>query len=136
MKKENIYVGKIAECKNVKRYLKDGERTFIPEFESRTMQMGISFPNIELKNDQAILIKTKKGYINLRNIKKISHAILVNMGFSLNEMRTIPKKDGELFVLEDTLVPYYNKNTDKHVFVKQLRKQVLMDPRIKSGIEH
>ena len=65
MKKENIYVGKIAECKNVKRYLKDGERTFIPEVETQTIQMGVSYPNVVLKNDQAILIKTKKGYINL-----------------------------------------------------------------------
>lgn len=136
MKKENIYVGKLMECKNARNYLADGETTFLPEFETRTMQMGSSRLNAKVVNEQAILIKTKRGYICLNNIKKIMNAVLVNMGVSVGAVGTKPKNDGDLFVLENTLTPYYHENTNKHVFVKQLRRQVLTDPRIKSGIEH
>lgn len=136
MKKEDIYVGSLMECENVKRYLKDGETTFVPEFETQTMQMGFSSSNVKLVNDQAILIKTKKGYIYLNNIKKLSHVILVDMGYSLKPINTIPKKDGCLYVKEETLVPYYTKDTNKHVFVKQLKRDLIIDPRIKMGIEH
>lgn len=135
MKKENIYVGKLMECKNVKSYLKDGETTFIPEFQTRTMQISTARQNIEVINEQAILIKTSKGYIYLNNITKLAHAILVDMGISIGAIGIKPQNDGDLFVLENTLIPYYNKNTDKHVFVKQLKRQVLIDSRIKIGIE-
>lgn len=136
MKRKDIYVETLMKCKHAKDYLKDGNTTFIPEMEMKSVQIGSSRLNVEKINSQAIFIKVGEGYICLNQLNSFKEDMLVNMGFDINVIYTKPLEDGDLFVLEETLIPYFNENTKKDIYVGQLRKRLLLDPRIKSGIEH
>lgn len=50
-------------------------------------------------------------------------------------IRSTPKKDGEIFYDKDSLVPYYEEEPKKLSF-RKLKKDLLNDVRIKTGIEH
>ena len=62
MKNVTVYIGTIKKCLYPKQYQKDGDITFIPEFESITMQMGYDRKNTEEIDKQAILIKDEYNH--------------------------------------------------------------------------
>ena len=46
-----------------------------------------------------------------------------------------PKQDNDLFYNDNTLVPYYMEQS-KVLSLRKLKKDLLKDPRIKTGIEN
>lgn len=58
--------------------------------------------------------------------------IVFNFGsYMLNE----PQQDNDLFYHDNTLVPYY-KEQPKIICLRKLKKELLKDSRIKTGIEN
>ena len=136
MKREDIYVGTLMKCINYNDYLKDGERTFVPEFEIGHMKTGYFQYNSKVIKETAIFIKKDDGYICVDMLKNGVETFLVNMGLEVDVIYTTPCCDDDYYVLKDSLKPYYTENLKKDVYVKSLKRQVLLDPRIKGGIEH
>lgn len=136
MKKEDIYVGTLMKCVKYENYLKDGERTFVPDFEIGHMKTGHFEYNSRVIKETAMFLKKDDGYICLDTLKNGVETILVNMGFDINVIYTTPCCDDDYYVLKDSLVPYYSENLKKDVYVKSIKRHALLDPRIKGGIEH
>lgn len=136
MKREDIYVGTLMKCTNFKGYLKDGERTFVPEFEIGSMKTGYFKYNSKVIKEHAIFIKKEEGFICLGLLNNCIEEFLANIGLGMNMVYTTPCCDGDYYVLKDSLRPYYTEKLKKDIYVKRLKRKVLLDPRIKSGIEH
>ena len=73
--------------------------------------------------------KILNGISNIKtgDIDKISKMLIKNKT-DVSDLRD--------YVLKDSLQPYYTENLKKDIYVKRLKRKVLLDPRIKSGIEH
>lgn len=136
IKNAKVYVGTIKECLDVNNYKRNGDSTFIPEMECGNIQMGFSKSNTKEINNQAILIKTKTDNVyefKLTNTFLDNLKILFDLGtYSISKE---PDFNGEIFYVEKTLTPYYEEQPKK-LTLRKLRKDLLLDPRIKSGIEH
>ena len=124
MKREDIYVGTLMKCIKFEDYLKDGERTFVPEFISGPVQIGHSQFNVKLIKEHAIFIKKDDGFICLGLLNNFVEEFLVNMGLDINMIYTTPCCDDDYYVLKDSLQPYYTENLKKDVYVKRLKRQV------------
>jgi len=135
MKNVTVYIGTIKKCLYPKQYQKDGEITFIPEFESITMQMGYDRKNTEEIDKQAILIKD--GYNHYYQYK-LTNSFIDNMKIRIKNVNSAllgkPLFKDDLFVDEKTLIPYYDEQP-KSLSLRKLKRDIIMDPRIKSGIE-
>jgi len=136
MKNITVYVGTIKKCLNYERYKKDGERSYIPDCKIGSLEMGFSCRNTEEINNQAILIKSKD---NQYHQFKLTNTLLDNIKIVFNSKSSSlteqPNDDYGTFVDEKTLIPYY-KNQPKSLSLRKLKRDVLMDPRIKTRIEH
>ena len=139
MKNFTVYIGTIKECLDIKNFKKDGDYTFRPFFEMSTsttsMQFGEEKPNTKTINEQAILIKNQHGHFYNY---EITNSFIDNLRIVLDDYRDIissnPIFDYDLFYDEESLVPYYQEQPKKLSF-RKLKKDLLNDPRIKSGIE-
>ena len=140
MKNLTVYIGKTKKCLDIKKFEKDGDYTFIPHFEissSRSsMQMGESRRNIVTINEQAILIENQYGHFYNY---KLTNSFIDNLKIILDDSRNIikstPSKNDEIFYDKESLVPYYSEQPKKLSF-RKLKNDLLIDPRIKTGIEH
>ena len=63
------------------------------------------------------------SYVNLKQAK------LIKQNYDID-------CDDELFVVKDSLKPYFNNTQNENLSVNKLRKKVLIDPRIRGGIEN
>jgi len=136
MKNVTVYIGAIKKCLYPKAYQKDGDETFIPEFETRTTKMGYMRKNIEEVNNQAILIKTEN---NLYYQFKLTNTFIDKTRIIFNNenyaLTSKPKHDDDIFVDENSLIPYYEEQP-KSLSLRKLKRDILIDPRIKTGINH
>lgn len=140
MQNLTVYIGTIKKCLDIKNYKKDGESTFIPEFEIGTsttsITMGTAKPNAKTINEQAILIENQYGHFYNY---KLNNSFIDNLKIILDDNRniikSIPTKDNEIFYNKESLVPYYSEQPKKLSF-RKLKKDLLCNPRIKTGIEH
>lgn len=134
MKNLTVYIGKTKKCLDIKKFEKDGEYTFIPDFEigswNSILQMGQSIKNVKTINEQAILIQNQYGHFYNY---KINNSLIDNLKIVLDNsrdiIRSIPSKDNEIFYDKESLVPYYSEQPKKLSF-RKLKKDLLMDPRI------
>ena len=140
MKNITVYIGTTKKCLDVKNFKKDGEYTFIPDFEissSRSsMQMGHARRNIITINEQAILIENQYGnFYNYKLTNNFIDNLKIILDDSRNIIRSTPSKNDEIFYDKESLVPYYSEQPKKLTF-RKLKNDLLIDPRIKTGIEH
>lgn len=103
------------------------------EFNSITL--GYLKPNIKTINDRAILIKNK--YNSFYEFKLTNNFFdNIKIIFDSNDcLYNTPICNDEIFYDEDTLVPFYEEQP-KVLNLRKLKKDLLQDPRIKTGIEH
>ena len=136
MKNLTVYVGTIKRVLDLYHYNKHGEETCISIIETKTSKIAEVQRNTKDINKQAILIKTKSDHIyqfKLSNTFKDNMRII----FDLDKyaIPNKPKEENEIFYDEETLVPYYNEQP-KRLNLRKLRKDLLFDARIKTGIDH
>lgn len=140
MKNLTVYIGTIKKCLNLKAYTKDGDYTFISDGEMSTssskMVSGYNRPNTKIINDQAIIIENAYGHFYHY---KPTNGFIDNLNIILDTkegfIKSTPKKDDELFFDKDSLIPYYEEQPKKLSF-RKLKNDLLLDSRIKTGIEH
>lgn len=140
MKNLTVYIGTTKKCLDIKNLKKDGEYTFIPHFEisscHSSMQMGHSKRNVITINEQAILIQNQYGHFyNYKLNNNFIDNLKIILDDSRNIIRSTPSKNDEIFYDKESLVPYYNEQPKKLSF-RKIKNDLLMDPRIKTGIEH
>lgn len=134
MNRCDIYVGVVKKCLDVKNYKKYGENYFIKEFKTKSMTIGQELPTVSVYNDEAILIKTSNGYVDIYNVDGLFAEKRIEKNKCI--MPIEPSYDGQLFVDESSLLPYYLDKTNKKIHVKKIKKDLYLDSRIKGGIEH
>lgn len=139
MKNLTVYVGTIKRCLDLEGYKRDGDSTFLPDWEmstgTSTILSGFSKPNTKIVKEQAILIKNKHD--NFYEFK-LTNTFFDNLKIIFNLWNCLYNKpwfNDELFYDEKSLVPYYEEQPKKLSF-RKLKNDLLCDPRIKTGIEH
>lgn len=136
MIKSDIYVGAVKRCINIEKYKMHGEKYNKPEYRINSMVVGTIIPTVDIINKEEVLIKTSKGYIRLIDIYGLFTDARLEKG-KINSILLIkPVENGDLFVDEKSLQPYYTEALEEKIRVKKLRDEVLYDCRIKKGIEH
>ena len=91
--------GTVKVCKYVEDYIKDGDRSYAPDFELRTITCGFIRSNISDEYKNQILIKindNKYFWINGRSI-----------------LNTVPTNEKTTFVDEDSVVSLNNNQNEK-----------------------
>lgn len=137
MKKSQVFVGTIKRCNNFYCYEKYGEEKYFADCRVGHTEFGTLSRYVDIIDEQAILIKVAEDeYIYLKSLKNPLEEILVDLKIYNKTITTYPSEDNELFVEEDTLVPYFENKDDKNIGVKSLKRTLLLDPRIKGGIEN
>lgn len=137
MKRRDILVGTIKKCKDIHNYKKFGETRRMPEFATKSIKFWTTFDYVDTITEQAILIKVSDTkYIWLKALTSIADEILVNLGLPIKVLNTEPSEDGELYIDDKNLIPYYENDIDKNIHIRKLKRDVLVDPRIKGGIEN
>ena len=135
MNTNQIFVGTIKKCNNVYLYERYGEERYAGDFVICNTEYGHIENYTDMITDQAILIKMNETeYVWLKQIQTIKDQILTNLGHPSKVINTFPSHNGDLFVDEQSLIPYFEN--EKNISVGKLKKKVLIDPRIKSGIEN
>ncbi|MBP3635872.1 MAG: hypothetical protein J6J17_05440 [Bacilli bacterium] len=121
LKKKQIFVGKVKKCRNYDIYMRGKDE---------------SIDNVENINSYAVLIKVgNKRYIWV-NMLNFFEGFMVNMGYEIKVLGNYPKKDGDLFVDDSDLIPYYDNCDNQNIGVKRLKTKVLMDSRIPGAIDN
>ena len=140
MRNVEIYVGTIKKCLDLENYNKYGDKSEKIGWEERTKTTVttscITTNYTKTINDQAILIKTNLDYFyqfKLTNTFKENLKIVFQD--PLSAIPTKPDDDSSIFVDENTLIPYYQEQP-KTLTLRRLKRDLLQDPRIKTGIEH
>lgn len=130
MNKNDIYVGTIKKCLDLDKYKKYGKSFLEP------MSKPDLNSTIIVHIEQAILIKTTHGYVRIEDLGRLF--VNTKLKYELFDYILFdePEQSGDLFVDNSTLIPYYNEKVDTYISVKTLKKQLLLDSRIKGGIEH
>ena len=137
MKSNEIFIGTIRQCICINRYEEYGDEKFFPEFEINHNIFGSTEKYTKQITDQAILIRVNENkYIWINHLTSFKDDLLVNLGLPIKAISTKPSCDNDLFVVEDSLKPYFNNTENKNISVNKLRRKVLIDPRIRGGIEH
>ena len=135
MKKENIYIGTINKCLNSYAYSIYGSEQVVDDFQKNQTTYSHIEEYAMKYREQVVLIKTKKGYIDLEMFENLLDELKFKLNISDCFIQENPSENGELFVDKKSLVPYATELKD-NVSIKQLKKYRLLDPRIKGGIEH
>ena len=139
MKNIKVYIGTIKLCLDINDYKKDGNSSFVPTecygaSKSKTIA-GFRKPNVNIINNQAILIQDKNH--NFYEFK-LTNTFIENLKIVFKDpgsrIKLLPEKNGDIFI-DSKLTEYYDKQP-KTLSLRKLRKDLLMDSRIKTGIEH
>ena len=135
--KENVYVGNLKKCTKYEM-----ENSLQIEDFSGVCSFGgiIEESKDYIKNDVLIKFCDKpERYVRLEDLKNILSYIslynaLYESGISFNELflSTSSSYLGNIYVDRDSLNPYYEEKGK--VKVKQIKKDVLLDPRVKGKI--
>ena len=139
MKNKDVYVGIIKKCNNLYFYERYGEKRFVGDCQIGPVMIGSIHTYVDVVAEKAILIKVnEEQFIWLDDLNNFVDGLLVDLGFPIKLIGTVPFATGELFVDKDSLVPYYIEEEKKtrNLKVRQLKKDVLIDSRIKGGVEH
>lgn len=137
MNTNQIYIGTIKKCRNVYLYEKYGEKRYIGDFSINNMECGYIDNIIEIITDEAILIKLEENkFVWINQIETLKDRLLVNLGIPSKIITVSPVIDKDLFVDKKTLIPYFSKEEEQNISVGKLKKKVLIDPRLKLGIEN
>ena len=139
MKNVIVYVGTIKKCLNYRGYKKDGDTSFVPldciSTNTTKIVSGIEKSNVETINDQAILIKhSNNHFYEFKLTNTFKENLKIIFGDLDSAIKLEPESDGDLFLGREAF-PYYEEQP-KRLSLRKLRMDLLMDPRIKSGIEH
>ena len=139
--KEKVFVGNLRKCTKY-----DTSNCISIEDSAGITTFGHISIDSEVCKEDDILIKicdNLEVYVRLRNLQTILSYIEVynniakDGAVSIGEMilSTSSTGLGSIFVDMGSLKPYYQDEKGK-VKVKQIKKDVLLDPRIKGGIEN
>lgn len=140
MRNVEIYVGTIKKCLDLENYNKYGDKSEKIGWEERTKTTVttsyITTNYTKTINDQAILIKTNLDYFyQFKLSNKFKENLKIVFQDPLSAIPTKPDDDSSIFVDENTLIPYYQEQP-KTLTLRRLKRDLLQDPRIKTGIEH
>lgn len=137
LKNCDVYVGTIKKCDDFYNYEKYGEKKEYYELIVGSIRFGEVRQYVTKVDEQAILIKVNDDqYVWIKSLTNFVDEVLVDLGIAINTIKTFPTEDDELFVDRSTLVPYFENFRDQKLKVKKLKREVLLDPRIKCGIEN
>lgn len=112
IKKEDVFIGTIKRCDSLREYNAYGDSRFAPEFESATMVIGTTFTYTTEIVKEAVLIRTDKGYMYIDFLENPLQRFLANHGVSIKVLQSKPSCDGDYFVDEKTLKPYFIEETN------------------------
>ena len=134
--KKNIYIGNIKRCTKYRE---------VDMNEKDSHESGLVYYNSEIYAEDVILVKVSDnpaGYINLRSFEALLDYLKQNNidnyeVSSLEESILYTKVNGQgsIWVDNVSLKPYYKKEKGK-VKVRTIKRDSLLDVRIKGGIEH
>ena len=137
--KENVLIGNIIKCTeyDVSNYMINEDIALITSFGS------LNVVNKPYKENQ-ILIRicdNPEVYVELKKLKTFLTYISIYSKVDKNGiilvkiiLSTSASYIGDIYVDRKSLKPYYNENGK--VKVKKIKRDVLLDSRIKGGIEH
>ena len=112
IRKEDVFIGTIKRCDSLRGYNAYGDSRFAPEFESATMVIGTNFTYTTEIVKEAVLIRTDKGYMYIDFLENPLQRFLANHGVSIKVLQSKPSCDGDYFVDEKTLKPYFIEETN------------------------
>lgn len=110
--KSDVFVGTIKKCINIRDYNRYGDKRFIPDFRLRSVIVGNEQVNTEIILENALLIRTKKGYVYVDLLDSFFKRFLTDRGVQLKILNSKPFYDGQFFVDEKSLIPYFNLDTN------------------------
>lgn len=123
MKKSNVFIGTVKQCKNIYWYERRGEKYFDGDFIIGRTTFGKMRSYVDEISDKAILIKVSEDkYIWFDLVDTIKDRILLNLGIAVNVIGNKPHFDKEYYVDETTLKSYFKENTNEDINVKTLKK--------------
>ena len=97
---------------------------------------------IKLYQNTSPLLSLGNGkYVNLEWIASLKDYLEFYKGMitgNYNKKLTISSKIPEkgIYIDEDSLIPYYNKNDKKRVSIIKVNHDIMLDPRIPRGIDY
>lgn len=132
MKPEQIFIGDIRKCTKYEEHEIFESKTYINGVCIGCDRLGYIKKDDELFKENAILIKIKKGgYVDLERFNSILDYIRIYKDIIKDEymlgglmMPTSSYGLDSLFVDENSLKPYYNKEQANNISVRQLKKQL------------
>lgn len=128
MKRSDIYKGTIKRCENLHCYEKYGEEHYCLDFLIEHTEFGAVEKYTSIVTEEAILIKVSENkVIWLDNIINRKEELLVDLGFDINVINSLPTSSEELFFDKESLTPYFNSKEDKKINVKTLKKTIMLD---------
>lgn len=137
MNTNQVYIGTIKKCKNIYLYEKHGEKRYIGDYIINHTEYGYIDNIVEIITDQAVLIKMNDNkYVWINQIESLKDKLLVNLGITSKIINDYPIMDKDLFVDKNTLIPYFKNENEDKISIGKLKKKVLIDPRLKLGIEN
>ena len=128
IKKEDVFIGTIKRCDSLRGYNAYGDSRFAPEIEMRTMVIGTTFTYTTEIEKEAVLVRTKKGYLYIDLLGNFLERFLADIGIVNKVLQTKPSFDGDYFVDAKTLKPYFieetnlKETTDKTSIHKLIKK--------------
>ena len=124
MQSKNIFIGTIKKCKNLYWYEKYGDEYYFGDFRIGHCEVGTTHKYVDIIDEKAILIKVGESkYIWDDLLANKIEEILVNLGISMNTIRTIPSYDGDLFVDEKTIKHAFKDNKN-NLSIKKVKSLV------------
>ena len=111
MQGKNIFIGTIKKCKNLYWYEKYGDEHYFGDFSIGNCEIGTMYKYVDIIDEKAILIKVGESkYIWVDSLTNKIEEFLVNLGISINIIRTNPSYDGDWFIDEKTVKPSFKDN--------------------------
>lgn len=111
--KIDVYLGTIKKCLNINDYNEYGETKFVPFTRINHMVEGSQVSNVEVVNRNVILVRMNQFMYTEYENGKIKENIPI-----------YPEADGENYVDERTLVPFFKEkvNPAEKINIKKLKR--------------
>jgi len=140
MKNLTLYIGTIKKCLNANDYKKFGDVKKGVAFEERTKTTVTTFeysiPTTEIVDGSAILVKTESDTMyELKLGHSLKEYLNIICDTGVGEILDHPENDDDIFYDRSSLKIYCEEKA-KVLNLRKRKYDMLMDPRIKAGIEN
>lgn len=132
MKKGDVFIGTIKQCKNLEKYQQYGDNHYVKECNFDDITYGVMEEYTSTLTNQAILIKYDENrFVWLNSLVSKADEVFVSCGIPIKIIGTKPNNDNELFVdTRSKLIPYYDNLRTQKTNIAKLKKDIEKDEYI------